>query len=59
MQPSTKWRNVLLTDSGHFYDNELDKPLDVLINSLKEMLQKPFSETTVHWNERGKHVVTA
>ena len=41
------WRNVLLTDSGLYYDNELDKPLDLLINRFKAMLQKPFEEATV------------
>jgi len=44
MQSNTNWRNVLLTDSGFYYDNELDKPLDSLINSFKAMLQKPFEE---------------
>jgi len=47
MKPSVKWQNVLLTDSGLFYDNELDKPLDAIINRFKAMLKKPFSETTV------------
>jgi len=37
----------LLTDSGFYYDNELDKPLDLLINHLKVMLQKTFAEATV------------
>ena len=46
-QQKAKWTNVLLTDSGLFYDNELDKPLDILINSFKAMLQKPFSHATV------------
>jgi peptidase E len=41
------WCNVLLTDSGLYYDNELDKPLDVIIDRLKIMLQKPFAEATV------------
>ena len=47
MQSNTNWYNVLLTDSGFYYDNELDKPLDLLINRFKAMLQKPFSETAV------------
>jgi len=42
-----KWQNVLLTDSGFYYDNELDKPLDLLVGRLQAMLQKPFSEATV------------
>jgi len=41
------WCNVLLTDSGLYYDNDLDKPLDLLINRFETMLQKPFEETTV------------
>jgi len=47
MQPHNNWCNVLLTDSGFYYNSELDKPLDLLINSFKAMLQKPFAETTV------------
>jgi len=45
MQP--KWKNVLLTDSGFYYDNELDKPLPTLINRLREMLAKPFDTARV------------
>ncbi|MCL2250185.1 MAG: peptidase E [Oscillospiraceae bacterium] len=47
MQTHNNWCNVLLTDSGFYYDSELDKPLDLLINSFKAMLQKPLAETTV------------
>jgi len=47
MQSQTKWCNVLLTDSGFYYDNELDKPLDLLICRFMAMLQKPFEETKV------------
>ncbi|MCL2221466.1 MAG: Type 1 glutamine amidotransferase-like domain-containing protein [Oscillospiraceae bacterium] len=47
MQTHNNWCNVLLTDSGFYYDGELDKPLDLLINSFKAMLQKPFAETSV------------
>jgi len=47
MQSHTNWSNVLLTDSGFYYDNELDKPLDLLINRFRAMLQKSFAETTV------------
>ena len=47
MQSPTNWHNVLLTDSGFYYNNELDKPLDLIINSFKSMLQKPFIEATV------------
>ena len=42
-----KWENVLLTDSGFYYDNELDKPLTPLINRFRAMLGKPFHEATV------------
>jgi len=38
---------MLLTDSGFYYDNELDKPLTLLIDRFGEMLQKPFAETKV------------
>ena len=41
------WHNVLLTDSGFYYDNELDKPLNLLINRFEAMLQKPFAKTKV------------
>jgi peptidase E len=47
MHSDINWSNVLLTDSGFYYDNELNKPLDSLINRFKSMLQKPFIETTV------------
>ena len=47
MQSQTQWCNVLLTDSGFYYDNELDKPLDLLINRFKAMLKKPFIKATV------------
>jgi peptidase E len=47
MQSHIIWYNVLLTDSGLYYDNELDKPLDAIINRFSAMLQKPFAETTV------------
>jgi len=30
-----------------YYDNELDKPLDLLINRLRAMLKKSFAETSV------------
>ena len=43
----TNWQNVLLTDSGFYYDNELDKPLTPLINHLQSILAKPFSEAKV------------
>jgi len=42
-----QWCNVLLTDSGFYYDNELDKPLDLLINRSAVMLGKPFEEARV------------
>ncbi|MCL2378788.1 MAG: peptidase E [Defluviitaleaceae bacterium] len=41
------WENVLLTDSGFYYDNELDKPLNPLINRFRAMLDKPFQEAKV------------
>ena len=41
------WENVLLTDSGFFFDNELDKPLIPLIYRFKEMLNKPFDEVKI------------
>jgi len=41
------WHNVLLTDSGFYHDNELDKPLAPLIDCVQKMLQKPFWETKV------------
>ena len=41
------WKNVLLTDSGFYYDNELDKPLYPLINRFQAMLGKPFSKAKV------------
>jgi len=41
------WSNVLLTDAGFYYDNELDKPLTALILRFKEMLSKPFNEANV------------
>lgn len=49
MQGNTKptWQNVLLTDSGFYYDNELDKPLTLLISRFQAMLGKPFSEAKV------------
>jgi len=47
MQTHNNWCNVLLTDSGFFYDGELNKPLDLLINSFKAMLQKHLAETSV------------
>jgi len=47
IQPNENWCNVLLTDSGLYYDNELDKPLDAIISRFRDMLQKPFAEATV------------
>jgi peptidase E len=47
MQSQTEWYNVLLTDSGLYYDNELDKPMDILITRFKAMLQKSFAEARV------------
>jgi len=47
MHSQTQWHNVLLTDSGFYYNNELDKPLDLLINRLEDMLEKPFANSTV------------
>lgn len=41
------WKNMLLTDSGFYFDNELDKPLTPLIRRLEVMLGKPFEEATV------------
>jgi len=41
------WHNVLLTDSGFYYNNELDKPLNLLINRFEKMLQKPFTKIKV------------
>jgi len=41
------WENVLLTDSGFYFDNELDKPLIPLIERFRAMLGKPFHEVTV------------
>ena len=41
------WQNMLLTDSGFYYDNELDKPLHPIINRFREMLGKPFSEAKI------------
>jgi peptidase E len=41
------WSNVLLTDAGFYYDNELDKPLTALIKCFKKMLCKPLAEATV------------
>ncbi|MCL2407778.1 MAG: Type 1 glutamine amidotransferase-like domain-containing protein [Defluviitaleaceae bacterium] len=41
------WRNVLLTDSGFYFNNKLGKPLDPLINCLQAMLKKPFAEAKV------------
>ena len=43
---SSKWENVLLTDSGfHYYS--LDKPMFTLINKFSKMLGKPFNEATI------------
>ena len=42
-----KWKNVLLTDSGFYYGNELDKPLAPLIDRFRAMLGKPFHEAKV------------
>lgn len=42
-----KWENVLLTDTGFYYDNELDRPLVPLINRFRSMLGKPFCEAKV------------
>ena len=42
-----KWENVLLTDSGFYYDSELDKPLTPLIERFRAMLGKPFYEAKV------------
>ena len=42
-----KWENMLLTDSGFYFDNELDKPLTPLILRFQAMLAKPFHEATV------------
>ena len=47
MPTNLTWYNVLLTDSGLYYDNELDKPLDAIISRLKAMLRKPFAKATV------------
>lgn len=44
MMKSTEWKNVLLTDSGFYYENDLDKPINTLINRFQSMLGKPFSE---------------
>ena len=41
------WKNVLLTDAGFYYDNELDKPLNALIECFKKMLGKPLTETKI------------
>jgi len=41
------WSNVLLTDAGFYYDNELDKPLTALIRHFESMLKKPFNETKI------------
>ena len=38
---------MLLTDSGFYYDNELDKPLLPLIKRFSDMLGKPFTEAKV------------
>ena len=43
----TQWQNVLLTDSGFYYNNELDKPLTPLIERFQTMLGKPFGEAKV------------
>ena len=43
----SQWSNVLLTDSGLYYGNELDKPLELLIKRFEAMLQKPFAKATV------------
>ena len=42
-----KWNNMLLTDSGFYYDNELDKPLLPLIKRFSDMLGKPFARAKV------------
>ena len=42
-----KWNNMLLTDSGFYNGNELDKPLHTLINRFSKMLDKPFSEAKI------------
>jgi peptidase E len=42
-----QWTNMLLTDSGFYYDNELDKPLTPLIERFRAMLCKPFSEAKI------------
>ena len=41
------WENVLLTDSGFYYDNDPEKPLTALINRFAAMLKKPFDEAKV------------
>ena len=41
------WSNMLLTDAGFYYNNELDKPLAALILRFKEMLDKPFAVSRV------------
>jgi len=41
------WFNVLLTDAGFYYDNEIDKPLTALILRFEKMLGKPFAEAKV------------
>jgi len=41
------WSNVLLTDAGCYYDNELDKPLTALIQRFESMLEKPFDEAKI------------
>ena len=46
-QEKPTWQNILLTDSGLYYDNELDKPLTLLISRFRAMLGKPFSEAKV------------
>ena len=42
-----EWKNVLLTDSGFYFDNELDKPLTPLIERFSVMLSKPFDQAKV------------
>jgi len=42
-----KWHNMLLTDSGFYNNNELDKPLLPLIKRFAEMLDKPFFEAKI------------
>jgi len=41
------WKNVLLTDSGFYFDVELEKPITALIDRLREMLAKPFADAKV------------